>query len=121
MTNEERKKCGDIIHTHAIAAAAGNAVPLPGLGIAVDTITMTTMATALANVFGSSIQENVARAMAINAIKNVVLKNPIKVVAKELSKVIPILGQLLSPALSVFMLESAGWSIAEDLSNKLKY
>ena len=25
MTNEERKKCGDIIHTHAIAAAAGKA------------------------------------------------------------------------------------------------
>ena len=44
MTPEQRDRCSTIIHTHAAAAAAGNAIPVPGLGFAADTITMTTMA-----------------------------------------------------------------------------
>ena len=118
MTEEEKSKCEKIIHTHAVAAAAGNAVPVPGLGIATDTITMTTMAMALASVFGGSIQESVAKNMAIAAIKNTMLKQPIKSAAKELSKFIPILGQIVAPSVSVVMLESAGWALAEELSSK---
>lgn len=44
MTPAQRKKCHAIIHSHAVAAAAGNAVPIPGLGVAVDLVTMSTMA-----------------------------------------------------------------------------
>ena len=44
MTSEERNTCKNIIHTHAVAAAAGNLIPVPGAGFAADTITMTTMA-----------------------------------------------------------------------------
>lgn len=118
MTSSEREKCHWIIHSHAATAAAGNALPVPGLGVAVDTITMTTMAMALAAVFGSSIEESVAKNMAINAIKKTMLKNPIKTVTKELSKLVPGLGQIVSPSISVTMLESAGWVLAEQLSNK---
>ena len=118
MTEEEKSKCETIIHTHAVAAAAGNAVPVPGLGIAADTITMTTMAMSLAGVFGGSIPESVAKNMAIAAIKNTMLKQPIKSAAKELSKIIPFLGQIVAPSISVVMLESAGWALAEELSNR---
>lgn len=61
---------------YAVAAAAGNAIPLPRAGIAVDTITMTNMTMALAGVFGGSIPETVAKSMTINAIKQVALKAP---------------------------------------------
>lgn len=44
MTAEQEKQCHAIIHTHAVAAGAGNAIPVPGLGVATDVGTMVTMA-----------------------------------------------------------------------------
>jgi len=115
MTESQKSKCSKIIHGHAVAAAAGNAVPVPGLGIATDIVTMTTMAMALAAVFGGSIPESVAKGMAITAIKRTMLKQPIKTIAKELSKIIPGLGQIVAPSVSVAMLEAAGWTLAGDM------
>ena len=116
MTEEEMSKCRKIIHGHAAAAAAGNMVPAPGLGIAVDTVTMTTMAMALASVFGGSITEAVAKNMATSAIIATIKKQPLKVITKEISKVLPFIGQLVAPTVSVAMLESAGWLLADDLA-----
>lgn len=118
MTNEQESKCHIIIHTHAIAAAAGNAVPVPGLGIATDMVTMTTMCTSLCAVFGGSMPEEAAKAMAIAAIKNTMLKQPIKTITKELSKLIPGLGQIVAPTISVALLEAAGWTLAKELERK---
>ena len=115
MTEEEKSKCRKIIHGHAAAAAAGNLVPAPGLGIAVDTVTMTTMAMALASVFGGSITESVAKNMATSAIIATIKKQPLRVITKEISKVLPFIGQLVAPTVSVAMLESAGWLLADDL------
>ena len=85
MTPEQESKCKAIIHGHAVAAAAGNAAPVPGLGVAVDVVTMTTMAMALSAVFSdNAIPKNVAKNMAIAAIKSTMLKQPIKTVAKEM-------------------------------------
>ena len=58
--------------------------------------------------------------MAIVAIKKTMLKQPIKSLAKELSKIVPILGQIVAPAVSVAMLESAGWLLAEQMANKME-
>ena len=118
MTDEEKSKCQKIIHGHATAAAAGNLIPVPGVGLAADTVTMTTMAMALAAVFGGSIPESVAKNMAVNAIVAAVKGQPVKTIAKELSKLIPGLGQIVAPSVSVAMLESAGWSLAEELAAK---
>ena len=115
MTDEEKSKCRKIIHGHAAAAAAGNLVPVPGVGIAVDTVTMTTMAMALASVFGGSITESVAKNMATSAIIATIKKQPLRVITKEISKVLPFIGQLVAPTVSVAMLESAGWLLADDL------
>ncbi len=120
MTPEQKRKCEKIIHGHAVAAGAGNLIPVPGTGVAADIVTMTTMAMALAAVFGDSIPENVAKNMAIVAIKKTMLKQPIKSLAKELSKIVPILGQIVAPAVSVAMLESAGWLLAEQMANKME-
>lgn len=120
MTESERSKCHTIIHTHAVAAGAGNLVPVPGLGVAADLVTMTTMAMALASVFGGSITESVARNMAISAIKSQMLKQPLKTITKEVTKVIPILGSAVASTISVGMLEAAGWALADDLDRKRK-
>ena len=118
MTDAEMSKCRKIIHGHAAAAAAGNLVPIPGVGLAADTVTMTTMAMALAAVFGGSITEAVAKNMATNAIVATIKKQPIRIIAKEISKVVPLVGQLVAPSISVAMLEAAGWLLAKDLAEE---
>ncbi|WP_210399850.1 MULTISPECIES: hypothetical protein [unclassified Neisseria] len=59
-----------------------------------------------------------AEAMAIAAIKNTMLKQPIKTMAKEFSKLIPGLGSVVAPTISVALLESTGWSLAKELERK---
>ncbi len=118
MTDEQQKKCHAIIHTAAVAAAAANAVPVPGLGIATDMVAMTSMTMSLAAVFGGNLPSEAAKGMAISAIKNTMLRQPIKTMAKELSKLIPGLGQIVSPSISIVMLEAAGWTLAKELDHK---
>lgn len=120
MTEEQKSKCETIIHGHAVAAGAGNAVPIPGLGMATDIATMTTMAMALSGVFGSSIPENVAKNIAIASLKRTILKQPIKSIGKELAKFIPFGGSIIASAVSVGMLEAAGWAMAEQLAREAK-
>ena len=120
MTTTEENKCHAIIHTHAAACAAGNMVPVPGLGCSGDIVAMGSMCMCLAGVFGGSITEEVAKGMAIAALKRTLLKHPIKVVTKELAKLIPFLGQIVAPSLSVVMIEAAGWTMAKELEQKTK-
>lgn len=118
MTSDQENSCHKIIHTSAAAAAAGNLIPVPGTGIAADMVAMTAMTMSLAGVFGGNLTEEAAKGIAIAAIKNTMLKQPIKTLAKELSKLIPGLGQVVAPSISAVMLEAAGWSIAKDLDRK---
>lgn len=120
MDESQRNKCHAIIHSHAALAAAGNVVPVPGLGVAADIGTMTTMAMALSGVFGGDISKEVAKNIAVATLKRTVLKQPIKTVAKELSKLIPGLGQIVAPSVSVAMLESAGWAMAKELEERFE-
>jgi uncharacterized protein (DUF697 family) len=119
MTEDQEKKCHAIIHSHAVAAAAGNAVPVPGVGIAADMVTMSSMTMALCAVFGGNISEQAAKTLAIAALKNTMLKQPIRTLTKELSKLVPGLGQIVSPSIAVVMIEAAGWVLAKELEAKL--
>ena len=96
----------------------GNLVPVPGVGVAADIVTMTTMTMALSAVFGGDIPQYVAKGIAVAALKRTLLKQPIKTIAKELSKLVPILGQFVGPAISITMIETAGWAIAYELEAK---
>ncbi len=118
MNEEQKKKCHYIIHSHAAAAAAGNAIPVPGLGVATDLVTITAMTMSLVAVFGGSLTEEAAKAVAIASFKNAMLKQPIKVITKEVSKFIPLLGQAVAPTISVVIIEAVGWSIADELYSK---
>jgi uncharacterized protein (DUF697 family) len=118
MTEDQKMKCHAIIHSHAAAAAAGNVAPIPGLGVAVDVVTMTTMTMALCAVFGGSIPKESAKSLAIAGIKNTALKQPIKTLTRELSKLIPGVGQVVAPSIAVVMLEATGWVLAAELEEK---
>lgn len=118
MTPEQQKKCHSIIHSAAIGAGAGNLSPIPGTGIAADIAAMTLMATALASVFGGSITEEVGKAMAITALKQTLLRQPLKTLGKELAKLLPGLGSALSATVSVAMIEAAGWSLANEMAKR---
>ena len=120
MTEDQKSKCHKIIHGHAAAAAAGNVVPVPGLGVAVDVVTVTTMTMSLCAVFGGSITNEAAKSLAIAALKNTALKQPIKTMARELSKLIPGLGQVVAPSIAVVMLEATGWTLAGELEARFK-
>jgi uncharacterized protein (DUF697 family) len=118
MTPELERKCHAIIHTAAVSAGAGNLIPVPGTGIAADIVAMSMMSMSLAACFGGSLTEEVAKGMAITALKNTMLKQPIKVLTKELSKFVPFLGQAVGPAISIAMIEAAGWALANDMALK---
>ncbi len=115
MTETQKNECHAIIHSHAAICCGGNLVPIPGVGIAADLVTMTTMACALAGVFGGSITESAGKAIAIAAIKRTVLKQPLKTLTKEAAKIVPILGWIVSATVSVSMIEAAGWAMANEL------
>lgn len=118
MTNDQESSCHKIIHSAAAAAAAGNLIPVPGTGIAADLVAMTAMTMSLAAVFGGNLTEEAAKGVAVAAIKNTMLKQPIKTLTKELSKLIPGLGQIVAPSISAVMLEAAGWSVAKNLDRQ---
>jgi len=118
MKKIEQKKCHHIIHTSAIAAAGGNLIPVPGLGIATDVLAMTAMTMSLAAVFGANLSQEAAKGLTVLTLKKTILKQPMKVVAKELSKLIPGAGQLVAPAMTVALIEATGWAIAKDLEKK---
>ncbi len=114
MTESQRTKCHCIIHTHAAAAGGGNAVPIPGLGVAADTAAMVSMAISLAAVFGQNIPKSTAKVMAVDTLKKTLLKQPIKVIAKELGKIVPLLGQAFAATVSAGLVEAAGWALVGD-------
>lgn len=120
MTPEQKNQCGKIIHSSAVLAGAGNLVPIPGLGFAADTAALTTMAVRLAGVFGSSLTRSAGKAMALAALKRAMLQQPIKMVGKEVSKLVPVLGQLVAPTISVAILETTGWALATELAGEAK-
>lgn len=112
MTNEQKNRCHAIIHSAAVAAGGGNALPIPALGLAADTAALASMAIGLAAVFGQNIGEAAARAASIDVLKKTLLKQPVKVISKEVAKFIPGFGSVFAASVSVGLVEAAGWSLA---------
>ena len=110
-------RCHAIIHTAAVASGAGNAVPVPGIGWAADTIALTGMAVSLAAVFGKDLNKSAASAIAVAALKRQILKRPLKYISKELCKIIPWGGQAVSAVVSAGLVEAAGWSLVKQFES----
>ena len=144
MNNSEKIKCHAIIHSFAIASGAGNAVPMPGAGFAVDISCMASMCMSLAAVFSQdytdAMKENLLKVTLIRTLtkqalkelakqpkkkaakelatflaKNIIKQMSVKSAVKESSKTIPVLGVLISSTLSVAMIEAEGWRLAKTM------
>ena len=118
MTEQQNRNCRKIIHSFAVAAGVGNAIPVPGVGIAVDILVMTTMAIALTGVLGGNITQEAARGMSVAALKRTALNQPMKTISKELAKLIPLAGSIFSIVVSATIVEAAGWALANDMNKE---
>ncbi len=84
-----------------------------GDSAAITGITMGLGISGVGFLVGENIAESVIKELAIQAIKSVASKS----VAKELIKFVPIIGQIVAPAISVALIEAAGWTLANSLHN----
>ena len=114
MTDEQRIQCHSIIHSATAAAGGGSVVPIPGVGLAADTAALVGMALGLATVFGHDLPASAAKVMTVYTLKKTLIKQPVKVIAKELSKILPLFGSIFGATVSVGLVEAAGWSLASD-------
>ena len=113
MTRQQEERCHQIIHSHAVACTAANAIPIPGLNIAADITTLTTMTMALGAVFGESVTKEYAKNLVIVTLKN----SAFQIATQSIIKLIPVVGWVVGPMMSLGMIEQAGWELAKRLSN----
>jgi uncharacterized protein (DUF697 family) len=75
------------------------------------------MAVSLAAVFGKDLNKSAASAIAVAALKRQILKRPLKYISKELCKLIPWGGQVVSAVVSAGLVEAAGWSLVKQFES----
>ena len=66
------------------------------------------------------ISKEVAREIAITALKKQIAAQPVRYVSKELLKFVPGLGNALSSVISAGLMEAAGWRIAADFDRRAR-
>ncbi|WP_406040213.1 hypothetical protein [Succinimonas sp.] len=118
MNSQQKSACHVIIHTAAAASASSTLIPVPFTGFAVDAAVMVAMVMNLARVFhlDTTMDEDLAKGLAIAALKKQLLKHPVKYLTREFSKTLPMAGTAISGGLSLALTEAAGWKIAEQFS-----
>ena len=110
ITEEEKTRCAEIINRHAaLAVLPFRLKVLTPLPVPVVVVAATKMAMALSSVFGLSITESEAWSLATEALKKKLM---------EQSKAQPFPGQFAKPADSAFIIESAGWLMADELYSR---
>jgi len=116
MTAEEKKKCHIIIHSTSTAAAAVGAglAQIPGSDNAVLVPVQIGMVTALASVFGLTIDEAMA--------KGILATQLASMTGRTISQVAvgwwPVVGNVINSVTAAGITEGIGWTIARDFSNQ---
>lgn len=110
----EKSKCNYVIHTAAVAAGGIGIAPLPGADIVPICAVQVTMILGLARIFNIAITKEVAEAQA----KAYMVGNFGKLLAGELSKLVPVLGSATNATVAVGLTEYLGWETAEDFYKK---
>lgn len=110
MTNDQKMKCHSIIHSFASTCAAIGAIPIPGSDIAPLIATQTAMILALGKVFHINLSNSYAESMAKTAIAG----NIGKILASELTKLIPGVGSGTNAIVAFSITELIGWDTAEE-------
>ena len=111
-------KCEAIIHTASVACGAVGVSPIPGSDALPIMAIQTTMVLSLANVFGIGIDRSFAMAM----VKEQVAKQAGKMIASQLTKLIPFVGSAINATVAAGITEVLGWDVAREFYRKsLRY
>ena len=110
MTNLQKERCHEIIHTAATAAGGIGLSPIPGSDIVPLVALQTTMILALGKVFNVKIEESYAKSLAKTAIAGQVGK----LVAGQLLKLIPGFGSVANAGVAFSVTELLGWDTVDD-------
>ena len=108
MNSQQKSACHKIIHAAAAASASSTLIPVPLTGFAVDAAVMVAMVMNLARVFhlDTTVNEDLAKGLAIAALKKQLLKHPVKYLTREFSKTLPMAGTAISGGLSLMLTEA---------------
>lgn len=108
MTSKQLSECNVAIHTASVAAAASGAIPLPGVDAVPISAAQITMVLALGKIFDQKLTESAAKGIIGAAASTFVGRNIVKL--------IPIAGWVVSAAVAAGVTEAIGWSIAVDFA-----
>ena len=119
MTSRQRDLCNGIIHSFSAAAAAAGAglAQLPTSDNSLIAPIQLTMAVALGEVFGITLDESAAKAVVASATA--------ATVGRTLSQIligwIPGLGNIINATTAATITEAIGWIMAEDFERQSAY
>lgn len=109
MTERQHNECAKIIHGAATAAGGVGAFPIPCSDAIGLMAIQTSMVIALARVFNIEL----TKAMAEHVAKQAVVSSTGKLVATNLTKMIPGLGSVICATVAAGLTEVFGWEQAE--------
>lgn len=112
MNIKQRNKCHAIIHSAAATSAAIGATPIPVADALPISATQITMVLALAKVFGQKVTEAAAKGLISSAAATFIGRN--------LVKLIPVAGMVISATVASSVTEAIGWTIAVEFAKKAK-
>ena len=116
MTNEEKRKCKNIINTASLATAGVGAglAQLPGTDNAAIVPIQVTMTIALANVFNIGLSESTAKAALATATATTLGRG----ISQFLVGWIPGFGNIFNASTAAGVTQLIGWSLAQDFSKR---
>lgn len=112
MTQEQITKCNIAIHTASAANAAAGIIPIPVADAVPISAAQITMVIALGKVFDQSLTEGAAKGIIGAAASTFVGRN--------LVKLIPIAGWVVSAAVAAGVTEAIGWTVAIDFAKQAR-
>ncbi len=110
MTTEQFTACNIAIHTASVAAGVAGAIPIPVADALPISGAQITMAIALGKVFDQQLSETAAKALISAAASTFV--------GRQLVKIVPIAGSIVSAGVAAGVTEAIGWTLAVDFANK---
>lgn len=112
MTEKQTAQCNAAIHTASVAAGASGAIPIPIADAIPISAAQVTMVFALGKIFEQEISDSAAKGAIAAAASTFVGRN--------LIKLIPIAGWIVSAGVAAGITEAIGWTIAVDMAKNYR-
>ncbi len=112
MTEKQIAQCNAAIHTASVAAGAGGAIPIPIADAIPISAAQVIMVVALGKIFDQEISSSAAKGAIAAAASTFAGRN--------LIKLIPIAGWIVSAGVAAGITEVIGWTIAVDMAKNYR-